>query len=251
MREKGIKFEDVKNLPPIKEIHGLDNPIQVVEVNSLRRFDESDIPDEPASICLDEFDNFVAKQQSFNDYVSRKLEHNARMLSHLSACVDRNVNDLKLLSKHASMVTTQVEQVLKAQNDLLNELNDNAVRVVTRGGRMTQEPLYPEGYLKRTEQDSQEVSTDAPSHPRKKKRDDRNLHVSNPVAATPENPNDAHVSDAETQSRDEHEPNDDINSDVHVDAQPSNENDVGIEPDLDNPQPKNRRYDKNDFTTRK
>ncbi|KAI5016522.1 hypothetical protein ZWY2020_006373, partial [Hordeum vulgare] len=32
----------------------------------------------------------------------------------------------KILSKHASMVTTQVEQVLKAQNDLLNELNDNS-----------------------------------------------------------------------------------------------------------------------------
>ena len=147
MREKGIKSEDVKNLPPIEEIHGLDNPIQVVEVNSLRRFDESDIPfDKPASLCLDEFDNFVAKQQSFNDYVSRQLEQNARMLSHLSACVDRNVNDLKLLSKHASMVTTQVEQLLKAQNDLLNELNDNSVRVVTRGGRMTQEPLYREGH---------------------------------------------------------------------------------------------------------
>ena len=47
------------------------------------------------------------------------------------------------------MVTTQVEQVLKAQNDLLNELNskdnDNAVRVATRTGRMTHEPLYPEG----------------------------------------------------------------------------------------------------------
>ena len=63
--------------------------------------------------------------------------------------------ELKLVSKHASMVTTQVEQVLKTQNDLLNELNnkknDNAIRVVTRGGRMTQEPLYPEGHPKRVE----------------------------------------------------------------------------------------------------
>ena len=124
------------------------------------------------------------------------------MLSHLSACVDRNVNDLKILSKHASMVTTQVEQVLKAQNDLLNELNDNSVRVVTRGGRMTQEPLYPEGHPKRIEQDSQGVSTDAPSHPRKKKKDDRNLHASNPVVVTPENPNDVSVSDDDTQSGD-------------------------------------------------
>ena len=66
MKEKGIKAEDVKNLPPIEEIHGLnllpdeemhnfnpspieethglDNPTQVVKVNSLYRFDESDIP---------------------------------------------------------------------------------------------------------------------------------------------------------------------------------------------------------------
>ncbi|KAI5014653.1 hypothetical protein ZWY2020_056043 [Hordeum vulgare] len=175
------------------------------------------------------------------------------MLSHLSACVDRNVNDLKLLSKHASMVTTQVEQVLKAQNDLLNELNDNSIKVVTRGGRMTQEPLYPEGHPKRIEQDSQGVNTDAPSHTRKKKKDDRNLNASNPVAATPESPNVASISDVETQSGDEHESNDDINSDVHEDAQPSNEKDVEIEPsvDLDNPQPKNKRYDKNVFAARK
>ncbi|KAI5016617.1 hypothetical protein ZWY2020_006468 [Hordeum vulgare] len=133
--------------------------------------------------------------------------------------------------------TIEVEQVLKAQNDLLNELNDNSIRVVTRGSRMTQEPLYPEGHPKRIEQDSQGVSTDAPSHPRKKKKDDRNLHASNRVAATPESPNDASISDAKTQSSDEHEPNDNINSDVDVDAQPSNEKDVEIEPsvDLDNP----------------
>ncbi|KAI5016730.1 hypothetical protein ZWY2020_006581 [Hordeum vulgare] len=144
------------------------------------------------------------------------------------------------------------QQVLKAQNDLLNELNDNSVRVITRGGRMTQEPLYHEGHPKRIEQDSQGVSIDAPSHPRKKKKDDWNLHASNHVAVTPKSPNDVFVSDAETQSGDEHEPNDNIDSDVHDDAQPSNDKDVEIEPvDLDNPQPENRRYDKNEFAARK
>ena len=44
MKEKGIKAEDVKNLPPIEEIHGLDNPTHVVKVNSLNRFEEGDIP---------------------------------------------------------------------------------------------------------------------------------------------------------------------------------------------------------------
>ena len=37
MKEKGIKAEDVKNLPPIEEIHGLDTPPlpKVVEVKYL------------------------------------------------------------------------------------------------------------------------------------------------------------------------------------------------------------------------
>ena len=81
-------------------------------------------------------------------------------------------DELKLVSKHASMVTTQVEQVLKAQNDLLDELNnknDFAVRVATRTGRMTQEPLYPEGHPKRIEEDSQRNNLEAPSSSKKKK----------------------------------------------------------------------------------
>ena len=56
------------------------------------------------------------------------------------------------------MVTTQVEQVLKAQNEFLDELNnkhDFAIRVASRTGKMTQEPLYPEGHPKRIKEDSQ------------------------------------------------------------------------------------------------
>ena len=66
MKENGIKAEDVKNLPPIEEIHGLnlppiketydlnplfieeppdlDNSTQVVKVNSLYRYDKAEIP---------------------------------------------------------------------------------------------------------------------------------------------------------------------------------------------------------------
>ena len=96
------------------------------------------------------------------------------MIEHLSDYMSRVKGELKLISKHASMVTTQVEQVLKAQNDLLNELNDkkndNVVRVVTRGGRMTQEPLYPEGHPKRIDEDSQRNNVDAPSPSKRKKK---------------------------------------------------------------------------------
>ncbi|XP_073352587.1 uncharacterized protein [Aegilops tauschii subsp. strangulata] len=270
-KEKGSKAKDVKNLPPIEEIHGLnlppveethdlDNPTQVVKVNSLYRFDEGDIPRyRSASQCLDEFDNFIVKQENINAYVGRQLKRNAYMIEHLSDYMSRVKGELKLISKHASMVTTQVEQVLKAQNDLLNELNnkknDNVVRVMTRGGKMTQEPLYPEGHPKRIEQDSQRTNVDAPSpSKRKKTKNDRTLHASSePVVNIPENPNVISISDAETQSGEEHEPSDNINDDVHVDAQPSNDNDVEIEPavDLDNPQSKNQRCDKRDFVARK
>src|SRR6266496_5904739 len=193
MEEKGIKVEDVKNLPPIEEIHGLNAPTQVVGVNSLRRFDEGDIPhNKSASQCFDEFDNFIVKQENFNAYVSRQLKRNAYMVDYLGDYVSRTVNDLKLISKHASMVTTQVEQVLKAQNDLLNEMNsknnDNVVRVMTRGGKMTQEPLYHKGHPKRIEQDSQRINADAPSPSnKKKKKPDRTMHASSEhVLDTPE-----------------------------------------------------------------
>ena len=161
--------------------------------------------------------------------------------------MSRVKGELKLISKHASMVTTQVEQVLKAQDDFLNELNnkkyDNVVRVMTRGGRMTQELLYPKGHPKRVEQDSQRVNSDAASPSNKKKKNtNRTLHASSePIAETPKNPNDISISNAETQSGNEHEPSDNVNDDVHIDAQPSNNNDVEIESVvvLDNPQSKN------------
>ena len=122
-----------------------------------------------------------------------------------------------------------------------------AVRVATRTGRMTQDPLYPEGHPKIIEQDSQRNNIDVPSSSKKKKKNDRTMQTSGePIAEPPDNPNDISMSDAETQSGNEHDPNENVNDDVHNNAQPSNDNDVEIEPavDLDNPQSKNQRYDK-------
>ena len=147
------------------------------------------------------------------------------MIEHLSDYMSRVKGELKLISKHDSMVTTEVEQVLKAQNDLLNELNnkinDNVVSVVTRGGKMIQEPLYPEGHPKRIEQDSQKTNVDTPCpSKRKKKKNDRTLHTSSePIAEPPENPNDISISDAETQSGNEPETSDNVNDNVHDDNQ--------------------------------
>ena len=110
MKENGINAEDVKNLPPIEEIHGLDTPPQVVEVNSLTKFDEGDIPyKKSTSQCLDEFDNYIVKQEHLNVYVTKQLKHNAYMIEHLSDYMANVKGELKLISKHASTVTTQVE----------------------------------------------------------------------------------------------------------------------------------------------
>ena len=133
MKEKCIKAEDVKNLPPIEEIHGLnlppveetydlnplfieeppdpDNPTHVVKVNSLYRFDEGDIPHyKSARQCLEEFDNFIFKQENFNPYFGRQLKYDSDMIKYLGDYMANIKGEHKLVSKHASMVTTQVEQ---------------------------------------------------------------------------------------------------------------------------------------------
>ena len=100
---------------------------------------------------------------------------------------------------------------------------------------MTAEPVYPEGHPKRIEQDSQRINTDAPGPPsnKKKKNDDRTLHSSSePIVDTHANPNDISISDAKTQSGDEHEPSNNVNDDV----QPSDNNNVEIGPVVDTPE---------------
>ena len=134
------------------------------------------------------------------------------LLKSLSDVLVRISNDVKGLCKHFSMVHTQLEQVSKSQQDLFRDMlkqqNKHAYGVDTRGGRSTQDPLYPEGHPKRIEQDSQMINDSAPSSPKKKKKNrNKTVHVSSePVIEKPiENPNNVSISDAETQSGNEHE----------------------------------------------
>src|SRR3990170_1594661 len=140
MKEKGIKAEDVKNLPPIEEIHGLDTPPppKVVEVNSLMKFNDNDNPHNMhPSQCLYEFENYIRKHDHFNANVMKQLKYNCDMIACLSDLLFRISNDVRGVGKHASMVQTQLEQVAKSQRELLDEMNNNmndhAVRVMTRG----------------------------------------------------------------------------------------------------------------------
>ena len=66
----------------------------------------------------------MARQESFHAYVGRELKNNAFETGRVGDNIARVKDELKLISKYASMVATQAEQVLKAQNDLLDELNN-------------------------------------------------------------------------------------------------------------------------------
>ena len=115
-----------------------------------------------------------------------------------------------------------------------NNIHDFVVRVATRGGKMTQEPLYPEGHPKRIEQDSQRINTDAPSpsKKKKKKKNDTTFPASSEpeLEKPPDNDKEISISDAETQPGSEHSPsnNEKYNDEVHGDTQTNNK-----EPDND------------------
>ena len=87
-----------------------------------------------------------------------------------------------------------------------HNMHDFDVKGAPRGGKITQEPLYPERHPKRIEQDSQRNNTSAPSPSKKKKENDRTLHTSSEpeIEKPPDNDNEISISDAETQSGDEH-----------------------------------------------
>ena len=107
----------------------------------------------------------------------KQLKYNSGMIARLSNLLFRITNDARGVGKDASMVHTELEQVAKSRKGLLDEIynniNDFAVRVATRGGKMTQEPFYPEGHPKRIEQDSQRINTDAPSPFKKEKEEEK------------------------------------------------------------------------------
>ena len=125
MKEKGIKAEDVKNLPPIEEIHGLNKPPlpKVVDVNSLMEFNDNDnLHNMHPSQCLYEFEYYIRKQDHFNSNVMKQLKYNSDMIARLSDLLFRISNDVRGFGKHASMVQTQLEQVAKSQRELLDEI---------------------------------------------------------------------------------------------------------------------------------
>jgi hypothetical protein len=200
LKEKGIKYEDVKNLPPIEELCKPIPHSSTIEVYSLQRFDDRDISySKPPDQCLDEFDNFIVKQDNFNRMVQNHLLENSRAINKLQDIVERTSNDVKILVKHFQMVQTQIDQLTKVQKDLLvNAAREKqACEIRTRGGATTQDPLYPEGHPKRIEQDSQRTSKD--DIPSKKKKKHKTVAESSEAG---KDPNSVSISDAKTEPGD-------------------------------------------------
>jgi hypothetical protein len=120
LKEKGIKSEDMKNLPPIEELCKPIPHSSTIEVHSLQCFDDRDIPySKPPDQCLDELDNFIIKQDNFNRRVENHLLENSRAINKLQDIVERTSNNVKILVKHFQMVQTQIDQLAKVQKDLL------------------------------------------------------------------------------------------------------------------------------------
>src|SRR3954465_8219630 len=170
-REKGIKANDVKNLPPIEKLCEPTTHPPMVEVHSLLDFNASDIPKgKPPDQCLDELDNFIMKQNHFNKKIQGQLHDNTLAIKSLLDVLGRTFNDVKCLVKNFHMVQTQLEQISNVQKYLLanNVKQDNlqAYGIKTQGGTHTQDPLYAEGHPKRIEQDSQVQEEQIVSSPR-------------------------------------------------------------------------------------
>ncbi|KAK1626161.1 hypothetical protein QYE76_000476 [Lolium multiflorum] len=107
---------------------------------------------------------------------------------------------------------------------------------ITPPSSMIEDPLYPEGHPKRVEQDSQLIKTSAPSK-KKKKKHKNVVESSEPV----NDPNSISISDAETESGNEHDKDNDKND------TPDKEE---IEKEPEKPA-KNKKYTKEDFITEK
>ena len=114
IKEKGIKAEDVMNLPPIEKLCEPTTHPSMVKVHSLLDFNSSDIPyGNPPDQCLDDFDNFIVKQDHFNKHVQSQLHYNSITIKNLHDFLEKTINVVRGLVKHFHMVQTQLEQITK------------------------------------------------------------------------------------------------------------------------------------------
>src|SRR3954465_11355715 len=101
LKEKGIRAEDVKNLPPIEELCKPIPHSSTIEVHSLQHFDEGDIPyGKHPDQCLENFKFFILKKVILNKKVKNYLLKNFKVINEVKGILKRIANDVKMLVKH-------------------------------------------------------------------------------------------------------------------------------------------------------
>ncbi|KAK1665994.1 hypothetical protein QYE76_054153 [Lolium multiflorum] len=273
LKEKGIKPEDVKNLPPIEDLCKITPPSSMIE--RIYNFDQEDgekLPEAWARFCSlirAQPDHDLEKHDLLDIFYSGLTIESRAYLDSCAGCVfrKRTPEDAEeLLAKigrnHDDWSTPEPTPTPIVKKRGMIKLNDEDMREAKKSlkekgikpedvknlppiedicetippSSMIEDPLYPEGHPKRVEQDSQLIKTSAPS--KKKKKKHKNIvESSEPV----NDPNSISISDAETESGNEHDKDND------KDDTPDKE-EIEKEPEK---HAKNKKYTKEDFITEK
>ncbi|KAK1699145.1 hypothetical protein QYE76_015842 [Lolium multiflorum] len=192
-----------------------------------------------------------SENSSYNcDDASAVLDNDGSLGSFLDATIakSRQIENTETPNENAATPVNSPESVEYSSDDLDEdyvELDDDFIEKcnATTDARKIKkflaehaDPLYPEGHPKRVEQDSQLIKTSAPSK-KKKKKHKNVVESSEPV----NDPNIISISDAETESGNEHDKDND------KDDTPDKE-EVEEEPKK---HAKNKKYTKEDFIAEK
>ena len=135
-----------------------------------------------------------------------------------------NVDSIKMIVKHFSMMGNQIEQLISMQNKIYVNLIANEKQVCgvnTRGGSATQDPDYPDGHPKRKEQDALKAKKSSAG---KSPNDNENEESGN----SEEQENEISLSDAETEDNNNE---DEVSSPINEDHQESDNEEPSIRED--------------------
>ncbi|KAK1649512.1 hypothetical protein QYE76_067317 [Lolium multiflorum] len=187
-----------------------------------RQIENAETPDATTPVNSPELD--YSSDDPDEDYV----ELNDDLINRCNATADANMREAKKSLKEKGIKSEDVKNLPPIED----------ICEIIPPSSMIEDPLYPEGHPKRIEQDSQRIEPRAPSKKKKKKHKDV-VESSEPV----NDPNSISISDAETESGNEHDNN---NGNDKNDV--SDKEEVEDEPEK---QDKNKKYTKEDFIAKK
>ncbi|KAK1603291.1 hypothetical protein QYE76_017901 [Lolium multiflorum] len=203
-----------------RQIENTETPNATTPVNSPELDYSSDDPDED---YVELNDDFIEKCNATTDARKIKKKRTPDDAEELLAKIGRNHDDWTTpeptptpILKKRGLIKLNDEDMREAKKSLKEKgIKSEDVKnlppiedicEIIPPSSMIEDPLYPEGHPKRVEQDSQRIETSAPSK-KKKKKHKNVVESSEPV----NDPNSISISDAETESGNEHDKDNDKN----------------------------------------